>query len=67
MREPCCGCALRTVDFGGCRCQAYALTGDASRTDPACHRSPDNATVRALVGGAGGRASDFVYRASPQT
>ncbi|MGY5046251.1 pyrroloquinoline quinone biosynthesis protein PqqE [Streptomyces sp. 900105755] len=42
MREPCRGCALRTADFGGCRCQAYALTGDARNTDPACRHAPDH-------------------------
>ncbi|MGB8943318.1 MAG: hypothetical protein WCD21_24245 [Streptomyces sp.] len=67
MHEPCRGCALRTVDLGGWRCQAYALTGDGSRTGPACHRSPDHGAVRALVDGAGGRAGDFAYRASPKT
>ncbi|MFE0106333.1 pyrroloquinoline quinone biosynthesis protein PqqE [Streptomyces sp. NPDC059009] len=49
MREPCRSCELRATDFGGCRCQAYALTGDAARTDPACHRSPDHPVIRALV------------------
>lgn len=49
MSDPCRGCELRTLDFGGCRCQAYALTGDATRTDPACHRSPDHGVVRSLV------------------
>ncbi|MBT2364400.1 pyrroloquinoline quinone biosynthesis protein PqqE [Streptomyces sp. ISL-10] len=49
MREPCRSCELRTRDFGGCRCQAYALTGDATRTDPVCSRSPDHALVRDLV------------------
>ncbi|MFF8841468.1 pyrroloquinoline quinone biosynthesis protein PqqE [Streptomyces sp. NPDC015127] len=49
MREPCRTCELRTRDFGGCRCQAYALTGDATRTDPACSRSPDHPLVRDLV------------------
>ncbi|MEV8019968.1 pyrroloquinoline quinone biosynthesis protein PqqE [Streptomyces sp. NPDC086554] len=67
MRDPCRSCELRTVDFGGCRCQAYALTGDATRTDPACHLSPDHAEVRALVDSAGGRATDFAYRAYPKT
>jgi pyrroloquinoline quinone biosynthesis protein E len=36
MQEPCKSCDKRTVDFGGCRCQAFALTGDAAATDPAC-------------------------------
>ena len=39
----------RTEDFGGCRCQAHALTGDAARTDPACSLSPDHATLVALT------------------
>ena len=39
MKEPCRSCDRRTVDFGGCRCQAFALTGDAANTDPACSLS----------------------------
>ncbi|WP_055695056.1 pyrroloquinoline quinone biosynthesis protein PqqE [Streptomyces prasinopilosus] len=49
MTEPCRSCDMRTQDFGGCRCQAYALTGDATHTDPACRLSPDHALVRSLV------------------
>lgn len=49
MSDPCRSCELRTKDFGGCRCQAHALTGDAARTDPACHLSPDHALVRDVV------------------
>ncbi len=41
----CRGCALRATDFGGCRCQAYALTGDAPRTDPACRHMPHPTTT----------------------
>ncbi|MEU4925389.1 pyrroloquinoline quinone biosynthesis protein PqqE [Streptomyces yokosukanensis] len=52
MPEPCRGCALRTVDHGGCRCQAHALTGDAARTDPACRHAPERPLVDALVDGA---------------
>jgi PqqA peptide cyclase len=40
MAEPCRSCPRKTVDFGGCRCQAFALTGDARATDPACSLSP---------------------------
>ena len=40
MPEPCRSCQFREVDFGGCRCQAFALTGDAGNTDPACALSP---------------------------
>ncbi|HYZ25569.1 MAG TPA: pyrroloquinoline quinone biosynthesis protein PqqE [Geminicoccaceae bacterium] len=40
MAEPCRSCPRKTVDFGGCRCQAFALSGDARATDPACSLSP---------------------------
>ncbi len=40
MPDPCRSCDRRAVDFGGCRCQAFALTGDAAATDPACALSP---------------------------
>jgi pyrroloquinoline quinone biosynthesis protein E len=45
MREPCTSCDERERDFGGCRCQAFALTGDARNTDPTCHKSPNHAIV----------------------
>jgi pyrroloquinoline quinone biosynthesis protein E len=50
MQEPCRSCARREVDFGGCRCQAFALTGDARATDPVCHLSPHHAHVGELAG-----------------
>jgi pyrroloquinoline quinone biosynthesis protein E len=40
MKEPCRSCSEKEKDFGGCRCQALLLTGDAANTDPACARSP---------------------------
>jgi pyrroloquinoline quinone biosynthesis protein E len=40
MKEPCRSCARKEVDFGGCRCQAFALTGDAANTDPVCTLTP---------------------------
>ncbi len=40
MKEPCKTCPRKEIDFGGCRCQALALTGDAANTDPACSLSP---------------------------
>ncbi len=39
MKEPCKSCDRREIDWGGCRCQALAVTGDARATDPACHLS----------------------------
>jgi pyrroloquinoline quinone biosynthesis protein E len=47
MPEPCRSCDRRTVDFGGCRCQAYHLTGNAAATDPTCHLAPDHALIEA--------------------
>jgi pyrroloquinoline quinone biosynthesis protein E len=49
MPDPCRSCPRRGVDFGGCRCQAFALTGDAARTDPVCHLAPDHGIVAAAV------------------
>jgi pyrroloquinoline quinone biosynthesis protein E len=49
MPEPCRSCERREIDFGGCRCQAYQLTGDAARTDPVCHLSPDHGIVADAV------------------
>jgi pyrroloquinoline quinone biosynthesis protein E len=45
MQEPCKSCERREIDFGGCRCQAFHLTGDAAATDPACSLSPKHALV----------------------
>ncbi len=47
MREPCRSCERRALDFGGCRCQAYHLTGDAAATDPTCVLSPHHGLIEA--------------------
>ena len=49
MQEPCRSCARKEVDFGGCRCQAFLLTGDAGAADPVCHLSPHHADIEALA------------------
>ncbi|NUT33288.1 MAG: pyrroloquinoline quinone biosynthesis protein PqqE [Hamadaea sp.] len=49
LGEPCRSCPRREVDFGGCRCQAYQLTGNAHATDPVCALSPDHHRVAELV------------------
>jgi pyrroloquinoline quinone biosynthesis protein E len=49
MPEPCRSCDQRTEDFGGCRCQALLLTGDAGATDPACSLAPKHHLVEAAV------------------
>jgi pyrroloquinoline quinone biosynthesis protein E len=57
MPDPCRGCDRRELDFGGCRCQAFQLTGDAARTDPVCQLSPDHEIVAAAVRAASAPAS----------
>jgi len=49
MPEPCRSCDRRTEDFGGCRCQAFLLTGDDRVTDPACSLAPSHGIVEAAV------------------
>jgi pyrroloquinoline quinone biosynthesis protein E len=49
MPEPCQSCPEKEKDFGGCRCQAFLLTGDASNTDPACSLSPHHNLVQEAV------------------
>jgi pyrroloquinoline quinone biosynthesis protein E len=49
MPEPCRSCDRRTEDFGGCRCQAFLLAGDATVTDPACSLAPSHELVEAAV------------------
>lgn len=61
MPPPCRGCAHAEKDWGGCRCQAFALTGDAASTDPACTLSPHHGMLAAAVAEAGTTA--FRYRA----
>jgi pyrroloquinoline quinone biosynthesis protein E len=62
MPEPCRSCERREVDWGGCRCQAFALTGDAARTDPACALSPDHELLAAARDDAEGAPLRFEYR-----
>jgi pyrroloquinoline quinone biosynthesis protein E len=49
MREPCRSCPRKSVDFGGCRCQAFALTGEAANADPVCILSPHHELIDAAV------------------
>ncbi|KDM68629.1 pyrroloquinoline quinone biosynthesis protein PqqE [Acidiphilium sp. JA12-A1] len=63
MPEPCKGCDRAEIDWGGCRCQALALTGDAAATDPACGLSPHHAMMKELaVAESAAGAEDFAYR-----
>jgi PqqA peptide cyclase len=49
MPEVCRSCDRREIDWGGCRCQALAIAGDASLTDPACYRAPDHHLIEQAV------------------
>jgi len=49
MKEPCRSCPEKSKDFGGCRCQAYLLTGDAANADPVCDLSPHHHLVTEAV------------------
>ena len=62
MQMPCRSCPERDRDHGGCRCQAFALTGDASATDPACSLAPAHARIREARVEADTAAPPFVYR-----
>jgi pyrroloquinoline quinone biosynthesis protein E len=49
MKEPCLSCPEKVKDFGGCRCQAYLLTGDPAKADPVCDLSPHHHLVTDAV------------------
>ncbi|MFO1127563.1 MAG: pyrroloquinoline quinone biosynthesis protein PqqE [Rhodospirillales bacterium] len=66
MAEPCASCERREVDWGGCRCQALALTGDAAATDPVCRKSPYRPIIDSIAAGAGSDApAEPIYRGTP--
>jgi len=70
MPEPCRSCPQKEIDFGGCRCQAALLTGNAANTDPVCTLSPNRAGVDALLrnlNSSGGQTRDWTYRVNPGT
>ena len=63
MREPCHSCDLREIDWGGCRCQAFAFAGAAAEADPACDKSSFHAAfTRVAEAESEGPAPAFVYR-----
>lgn len=69
MQEPCKTCDRRGQDFGGCRCQAMLLAGEAAATDPVCSLSPNRGTVDAILGGLRTATPSvipqFLYRPNP--
>jgi PqqA peptide cyclase len=62
MPDPCKSCDFREIDFGGCRCQAALLAGDAAKADPVCEFSPDRPVLDALLAEAGASGQAWTYR-----
>ncbi|MGI9463109.1 MAG: SPASM domain-containing protein, partial [Aestuariivirgaceae bacterium] len=63
MTEPCRSCPRKELDHGGCRCQAFAVTGDAAQTDPACILSPHHDALRQVAEAASAQEpAEFNYR-----
>ncbi len=67
MPEPCRSCPKKEIDFGGCRCQAALLTGNAANTDPVCTLSANRSLVDSALSEAGSNGSDWKYRMNPET
>jgi pyrroloquinoline quinone biosynthesis protein E len=68
MPEPCRSCPQKEIDFGGCRCQAALLTGNAGNTDPVCELSPNHAIVDAVLGdinSSSDQQCNWIYRVNP--
>ena len=69
MQQPCKTCDRRTQDFGGCRCQAFLLAGEAAATDPVCSLSPNRGLVDRILAAVptlpSQTAQDFLYRQNP--
>jgi len=64
MPEPCRSCPRKAQDFGGCRCQAFLVAGDAGVTDPVCSLSPHRHLIDAVLAGEREPAA-WTYRAAP--
>jgi PqqA peptide cyclase len=73
MPEPCRSCERKGIDFGGCRCQAFLLTGDAGATDPTCSKAPLRNVVDEVVAKTfpattiRSASKEWVYRINPST
>jgi PqqA peptide cyclase len=72
MQEPCKSCDRRGLDFGGCRCQAFLLTGNASATDPVCSLAPTRPIVDVILAAAADpnalvseQSVEWMYRPNP--
>jgi PqqA peptide cyclase len=69
MPEPCRSCPQKDIDFGGCRCQAALLTGNAVNTDPVCEFSPNRPMVDAVLrntNSSSDQPCEWTYRSDPK-
>ena len=60
--RPFCSARCKGIDFGGCRCQAFLLTGDAGATDPVCSRSPDRPMIDTILAAMPSEPPELVMR-----
>jgi pyrroloquinoline quinone biosynthesis protein E len=68
LPEPCASCPRKAIDFGGCRCQAFLLTGDAGVTDPVCGLSPRHRIVEeALAQAELAEPAELIFRNPEQS
>jgi PqqA peptide cyclase len=67
MQPPCNTCDRRTIDFGGCRCQALLLAADPAATDPVCSLSPNRPKVDTILAGINGAPSAALISQSAET
>lgn len=66
LPSPCRDCDEKEKDFGGCRCQAFMLTGDMHKTDPVCDKSPEHHLIQAAITQSEQPAENLFYR-DPKT
>jgi pyrroloquinoline quinone biosynthesis protein E len=67
MPEPCRSCDRREIDWGGCRCQAFALLGDMNATDPACELSPQHHVMQEAVTDSQQPTRPYIFRKLAKT
>ncbi|MDC0936746.1 pyrroloquinoline quinone biosynthesis protein PqqE [Pirellulales bacterium] len=65
MPEPCRSCDRREQDFGGCRCQAFLMTGDPAVTDPVCQFSPEHHLIEQALAEAAEAREELEFRIMP--
>ena len=67
MPQPCKGCDEKEKDFGGCRCQAFMMTGDMHKTDPVCSKSEDHHLIQQAIESATKPSEKIVKRVNQST